>query len=88
MPCRLCGTVNAVCFWGPRQVKSWKRPALLICSIPLLAGGMPFAWVMLQMQSIAGAILGLFIFAVGACGIVTSAIGCDDCVARLFGDGI
>jgi hypothetical protein len=41
---------------------------------------------MLQHQSIPGAVLGLFLLAAGACGIVISLFGCDDCVARLFGD--
>ncbi len=86
MPCHFCGVVNTISYWGPRPVKSWKRPVLLLISVPILAGGFAFAWVMFQQQSIAGAVLGLFVLAAGACGIVISLFGCDDCVARLFGD--
>jgi uncharacterized membrane protein HdeD (DUF308 family) len=86
MPCRFCATVNTICFWGPRPVRSWKRPVLLIGSVPILVGGFAFAWVMFQQQSIAAALLGLTLLAMGAFGIVTSLLGCDDCVARLFGD--
>jgi hypothetical protein len=86
MPCHFCGVVNTICYWGPRPVKSWKRPVLLIGFVPVLAGCFAYAWVMLQHQSIPGAVLGLFLLAAGACGIVISLFGCDDCVARLFGD--
>jgi hypothetical protein len=86
MPFRLCGTINTICFWGPRPVKSWKRPALVICSVPILGGGFAYAMAMLQVQSIVDLVLGLILLAMGACGIVTSLVGCDDCIARLFGD--
>jgi hypothetical protein len=59
---------------------------LLLSSVLVLAGGFAFAWAMFQQQSIAGAFIGLFLSAAGACGIVTSLFGCDDCVARLSGD--
>jgi hypothetical protein len=87
MPCRFCGIVNTICYGGPRPVKSWKRPVLLVVSLPILAGGGAFGWVMFfSKASIVGAVLGLFVLAMGACGIVISILGCDNCVARFFGE--
>jgi len=59
---------------------------MLIGSVPILVGGFAYAWVMFQQQSIAAALLGLIVLAIGALAIVTSLFGCDDCVARLFGE--
>jgi hypothetical protein len=86
MPCRFCGIVNTICYWGGRSVKPWKRPLLFIASVPFLAGGLAYAWVMVQQQSVAGTVLGLIVLAISAGGIVISLRGCDDCVARFFGD--
>lgn len=85
MPCRFCGTVNTLCYWGPRPVKAWKRPALLVGSVPIIVGSLAIAWAIFG-QSIIGVILGLFMSAVGAFRVVISLFGCDECVARFFGD--
>jgi len=64
-------------------VKPWKRWVLLTGSVPILLLGVAG---MFQTQSIVSAVLGLLISVMGAGGIVVSLFGCDDCVARFFGD--
>ena len=86
MPCHFCGVVNTICFWGPRPVKSWKRPVPPVISVPMLAGGFVFTWAMLQKESILGVALGALLLAMGAFGIVIALLGCDNCVARAFGE--
>jgi len=88
MPCPFCRVVNTVCYWGPRPVKSWKRPLVFVASVPITAGGLAFAWVMFEKQSVAGVAIGLFLAAVGALSFGVAIWGCDQCVARLFADGI
>jgi len=86
MSCRLCGTVNTICFWQAGPVKPWKRWVLLIGSVAVLLLGFSLASDLLQAPSIVGAFFALLILAMGAFGIVVSLFGCDDCVARCFGD--
>lgn len=85
MSCRFCGAVNTLCYWGPRPVKTWKRPVLLVISVPIVIGGFAFAWAMFGHQSILGVMLGLFLGAAGIFGIVIALLGCDECVARYSG---
>lgn len=85
MPRHLCNPINAICFWGPQPVKSWKRPAMLAVSVPTLVGGIAFAWTMPQIQTLGGAAFCFVLLALGISGIVTSSAGCDHCVARLWG---
>jgi hypothetical protein len=87
MPCLFCRVVNTLCYWGPRQIKAWKRPVLCVLSVPILLGGLAFTWAMFDKQSVAGAGIGLFIAVVGALGIGVSLRGCDQCVARMMADG-
>jgi hypothetical protein len=67
-------------------VKPWKRWVLLAGSVLVLLLGLSLAWDVPQTQSIVGAFFALFILAIGAFGIVVSLFGCDDCVAKFFGD--
>jgi hypothetical protein len=52
----------------------------------MLAGGFVFTWAMLQKESILGVALGALLLAMGAFGIVIALLGCDNCVARAFGE--
>lgn len=55
-------------------------------SVPMLPGGFVFAWAMFQKESILGVALGALLLAMGAFGIVIALLGCDNCVARVFGE--
>ena len=87
MPCRFCGVVNTLCYWGPRPIKSWKRPLLLVASVILTVGGLAGAWIVFE-QGLVVAFLSSILAALGALGIAVSLFGCNKCVARLFADGI
>lgn len=85
--CVTCKTVDFICFWGDMPEKKWKRPLLFLLSLFGLAGGGylfrvsehpssqdPFTMVLASVLAI------LLIF-----GLIVSLVGCDRCVARLFG---
>lgn len=78
--------VNRLCFWGPMPEANWKRPLLLISSIPLLAGLPTLFWVFRDHKDAAVLyILGGFIFAVALLGFMVGLNGCRACVARMAG---
>ena len=84
--CQFCPVVAKIAFWGPRPVRSWKRPVLFVFALAILlvSGALivivpgplsPFTW------------FGFVVLAlVCILGLSTSIKGCDACVARLFGD--
>jgi hypothetical protein len=78
--------VITICFWGPRPVKPWKRVGLLIASVVILAIALVSGWAILLRNSYVGAVLDLSLWAMGIFGIVIWRRGCDECVARCFGD--
>ncbi|WP_349741881.1 hypothetical protein [Roseateles cavernae] len=87
MRCACCKTVNALCFWGPRPEKGWKRPWLLTLALVLMGVSGLLLWALRGHQHELGlAVLALFLVSLSGLGIVVAIKGCDACVARVFGD--
>lgn len=84
--CPTCRIVSTVCFWGPYKVAAWKRPALLILSILVIAG---LLLVALYTDFLGNATWPWLLFlpslGLGILGLVTSLRGCMNCVSRIFG---
>lgn len=84
MRCACCKTVNALCFWGPRPEKGWKRPWLLTLALVLMGVSGLLLWALRGHQHELGlAALVLFLVSLSGLGIVVAVKGCD---ARVFGD--
>lgn len=86
--CPTCKVVNFVCFWGDKPQKEWKRPILFVLSLLVLIGGSYLFYISEHPSSkdpftiiLAIIIATLFMFC-----IAVSVLGCNRCVARLFGD--
>jgi len=86
--CATCKIVNKVCFWGEMPQKKWKRPALFILSIVLLVGGSYLYSINEHPSSHEPFTLVLLLLAVSILlfGLLVSVIGCNSCVARIFGN--
>ncbi len=85
--CPTCKAVNFICFWGDMPQKKWKRPILLILCLVGLIGG-SFLFYVSEHPSAKEPftiLLALALAALLALGLLASFIGCDRCVARLFG---
>ena len=70
--------------WDGGPVKAWKRPLLLVLSIPLLALGIYVMWWIREPGMVAW-ILAVLVTGLAALGLFASTVGCDKCVARMFG---
>jgi hypothetical protein len=85
MTCPVHKAVNTICFWGPRPVKSWKRPALFALSLPFVLGAIALWWYF-GGRGFAAIWPIVIAVAIGGFGTVVSLFGCDECVARGFGE--
>lgn len=83
-PCPTCRIVDTLCFWGDMPQKRWKRPVMLAISIASL-GGLWFLQNKHLLDRVFAQIVAVLVALVLLLGIVVSLIGCDRCVAKLFG---
>ena len=67
---------------GP--AKAWKRPLLAVLSLPLAALGIAIVWFIQELGVVAW-LSAVFITGLAVLDLLTSIIGCDSCVAKLFG---
>ncbi len=87
LTCSTCALVNTLCFWGDIPAKKWKRPALAILSIVILSGGgylFSTSWSS-TLQSPIVLLLTLVLVVLFTFSLILSIIGCDKCVAKIFG---
>ena len=87
MACPTHTIVDKVCYWGPRPIRKWKRPFLLLGSIILAILASAFIFLVCERQPyISLLVLGFGILSGAVFGIIVGLVGCDDCVAKLSGD--
>ena len=84
--CAYGGIVNTLCFWGPMPEATWKRPLLLLSTIPFLAGVPALFWAFRDHKDAAVLyVLGGTLFALALLGLMVGINGCRACVARMAG---
>ncbi len=89
--CPTCKLIDKICYWGDMPIKKWKRPILYIISLVFFLGwGLLFVLLMISfdfsdIDLIVTALLSFFLMLLGLLGLKVSIIGCDRCVARIFG---
>jgi len=83
--CKLCGPVQAVCFWGPLPEKAWKRPFLLILGLIAVVGGGVLGIAATGPQDIGETVAVWAIVTFGIMAIGVGVFGCSACVAQAAG---
>jgi peptidoglycan/LPS O-acetylase OafA/YrhL len=83
--CRLCGPVQAVCFWGPMRERPWKRPLVIILGLIAVAGGALLGVAATGPQDIGETFAVWTIVAFGIMAIGIGVFGCNACVAQAAG---
>lgn len=89
--CPLCAINGFVCFWGDMPQRKWKRPVLGVLSSVMLFGGGYVIYRVFQNegpQNILFIILVVFLGLLALLGLASSLIGCDRCVAKIFGSAV
>ena len=85
MTCPVHTVVNTICYWGPRPVKNWKRPAAAAISVAIFAASIALWWVFGE-RGLAATWPILIAVAIGGFGSIVSVFGCYEFVARSMGE--
>ena len=83
--CSFCKPVNFVCFWGEMPIRPWKRAALIIVSLMIIALFAVLGRYSNPDQDFGEYVAVAFGVLFGVIGLAVGAFACNSCVARVFG---